>query len=55
MIRFEKDEENTYAIQKLFKEIPPKYKDRNGEYTKVLKTMPKRGDNAPMTIISFVE
>ena len=55
MIRFEKDEENTYVIQKLFKEIAPKYKDRNGKYTKVLKTMPRRGDNAPMTITSFVK
>lgn len=55
MIRFEKDEENNYAIQKLFKEIAPKYKDRNGGYTRVLKTMPRRGDNAPMAIISFVE
>lgn len=55
MIRFEKVDEETYAIQKLFKELAPKYKDRNGGYTKVLKTMPRRGDNAPMAIISFVE
>lgn len=55
MIRFEKDEENTYAVQKLFKELAPKYQERNGGYTRVIKTMPRRGDNAPMAIISFVE
>lgn len=55
MIRFEKVDEETYAIQKLFKELAPKYKDRNGGYTRVLKTMPRRGDNAPMAIVSFVE
>ena len=55
MIRFEKVDENTYAIQKLFKELAPKYASRNGGYTRVLKTMPRRGDNAPMAVISFVE
>lgn len=34
LIRFEKADENTYAIQKLFKEIAPKYQDRNGGYTR---------------------
>ena len=55
MIRFEKVDEETYAIQKLFKELAPRYAGRNGGYTRVLKTMPRRGDNAPMAIISFVE
>ena len=43
-----------YAIQKLFSEIAPKFKERNGGYTRVLKTGPRRGDSAPMALIEFV-
>ena len=42
------------AVQKLFSDIAPKYKDRNGGYTRVLKYGNKKGDAAPVSIITFV-
>ena len=54
-VRFEKDEEGNFAIQKLFNEIAPNFVDRNGGYTRVIKTGFRRGDAAPMAIISWVE
>ena len=45
------DEEVT---TKLFDEIAPKYKDRQGGYTRVLKLGPRRGDAAPMAILELV-
>jgi large subunit ribosomal protein L17 len=54
LIRFEKAEEGQFAIQKLFDEIAPKYQDRNGGYTRVLKTGNRRGDAAPMALIEFI-
>jgi large subunit ribosomal protein L17 len=55
MVRFEKDENNNYAIQKLFNEIGPKFVDRNGGYTRIIKTSFRRGDAAPKAIIAFVD
>jgi large subunit ribosomal protein L17 len=40
--------------KKLFDEIAPKYADRNGGYTKIVKIGPRRGDAAEMAIISLV-
>ena len=42
------------VVTKLFAEIAPKYADRNGGYTRVLKTGPRRGDAAPMAILELV-
>ena len=54
MIRFEKDDEGNYAIQKLFNEIAPRYAERNGGYTRVLKLGTRRGDSTEMAIIEFI-
>ena len=43
------------ALQNLFEELAPKYADRNGGYTRILKTMPRRGDGAPMVILELVD
>ena len=42
------------VCQKLFDEIAPKYADRNGGYTRIIKTGARRGDAAEMAIIELL-
>ncbi|MEE0944663.1 MAG: 50S ribosomal protein L17 [Clostridia bacterium] len=42
------------VVTKLFSEIAPKYADRNGGYTRVIKEGPRRGDAAEMAILELV-
>jgi large subunit ribosomal protein L17 len=53
-VRFEEVKEGQNALQKLFTEIAARYPDRNGGYTRIIKTVPRRGDSAPMAIIEFI-
>ena len=42
-------------VKKLFDVLAPRYKTRNGGYTRVLKAGFRYGDNAPMAVIEFVD
>lgn len=43
------------AVQKLFNELGPRYVDRNGGYTRILKLGPRRGDAAEACILELVD
>ncbi len=42
------------VVTKLFDEIAPKYADRNGGYTRILKLGPRRGDSAEVVFLELV-
>ena len=42
------------VVKKLFDEIAPKYAERNGGYTRILKLGPRRGDCAEMVFLELV-
>ena len=46
--------ENVDLLKKLFEEIAPKYENRVGGYTRILKMEPRRGDNAEQAILMLV-
>lgn len=54
------EDENGYleevdVVQKLFSEIAPRYAERNGGYTRMIKIGKRPGDNADMAILMLIE
>lgn len=54
-VRSIENESGKKAIDVLFSEIGPKFKERNGGYTRRLKLGNRRGDDAPIVVVTWVE
>ena len=46
---------DTVSVKKVFDELAPRYANRNGGYTRILKLTERRGDDALMVILELVE
>ena len=49
------NEKGVPALDVLFNELGPRFKDRNGGYTRRLKLGNRRGDDAPIVVVTWVE
>ena len=43
------------VLARLFNDVAPRFAARNGGYTRIIKVGPRRGDNAPMSIVELTE
>ena len=47
-------ENDKKAVEKVFSVLAPRYKDRNGDYTRIIKMTERKGDNALEVILELV-